>query len=72
MALYETAYGTPHEVYSFDGSWNGFNYQSLQREFPGCDCVHAKADKGMLLNDEIIFYREDQITIQYLCEFDLA
>lgn len=72
MALYATAYGTPHEVYSFSGSWNGFNYQRLQKECPGCDCVHAKADKGMLLNDEIIFYREDQMTIQYLCEFDLT
>lgn len=72
MALYETAYGTPHEVYSFDGSWSGFNYKTLQSKFPGCDCVHAKADKGMLLNDEIIFYREDQMTIQYLCEFDLT
>lgn len=69
MALYATAYGKPYEVFSFSGAWSGYNYDRLQREHPGCSCVHAKKDRGMLHEDEIIFYREDQMTINYICEF---
>lgn len=69
MALYATAYGKPYEVFSHGGGWSGYDYSRLQSEHPGCSCVHAKADKGMLWNDEVIFYREDQMTINYICEF---
>jgi hypothetical protein len=40
----------------------------LQKKNPKCNCLHAKADKGMLRNDEIVFYRNDQMTIKYLIE----
>lgn len=69
MALYETAYGTPYVVDSYDENWKGYSYKRLQAEHPGCACVHAKKDRGMLFDDEIIFYREDQVTIQYICTF---
>lgn len=69
MALYATAYGKPYELYRHTGIWQHYNYQCLQREHPDCSCVHAKASKGMLYNDEVIFYREDQMTINYICEF---
>lgn len=69
MALYATAYGKPFEVYNHNGSWSGYSYKRLQTEHSGCSCVHAKADHGMLRNDEVIFYREDQMTIRYICEF---
>lgn len=69
MALYATAYGKPYEVFSHDGNWRGYHYGRLRSEHPECSCVHAKADKGMLRNDEVIFYREDQMTINYICEF---
>lgn len=69
MALYATAYGKPYELYSHTGTWLHYNYQCLHREHPDCSCVHAKAGKGMLHNDEVIFYREDQMTINYICEF---
>lgn len=71
MALYATAYGTPYEVYRHSSRWYDYNYQRLQNEHPGCLCVHAKADQGMLYHDEVIFYREDQMTISYICEFDV-
>ena len=71
MSLYATAYGVPHEVYSHDSRWKGYNFDRLQSDYPNCSCVHAKAEKGMLLDDEIIFYREDQMTISYICEFDV-
>lgn len=72
LSLYETAYGKPYEVYSYDGNWSGFSYSRLQNEHPGCSCVHAKKERGMLYDDEIIFYREDQMTIRYICEFSAA
>lgn len=72
MALYETAYGLPYEVDTYAGNWSGYSYNRLQAEYPGCSCVHAKKGKGMLYNDEVIFYREDQITIRYICTFETA
>lgn len=69
MALYATAYGKPYVVYDYSGNWGSYNYKRLQSEHDGCSCVHAKADRGMLRNDEVIFYREDQMTIRYICEF---
>lgn len=68
MALFEVAYGTPHVIYEHDSSCYGLNYDVLQRKTPKCHCLHAKADKGMLRNDEIVFYRTDQMTIKYLIE----
>ena len=50
---------------------SGFDYTDLKKHAPDCNCVHAKKDKGMLYADEIIFYREDQVTVKYLCEFDV-
>lgn len=72
MALYETAYGVPYAVDTYKGDWNGYSYKRLQAEHPGCSCVHAKKSRGMLYNDEVIFYCEDQITIRYICTFDAA
>lgn len=69
MALFATAYGTPYEVFRYSGGWSGYDYNRLIREHPGCSCVHAKKGQGMLHEDEIIFYREDQMTINYICEF---
>lgn len=72
MALYETAYGVPYEVDTYAGNWNGYSYKRLQAEHPGCSCVHAKKSRGMLYDDEVIFYREDQVTIRYICTFCAA
>lgn len=68
MALFEVAYGTPHVIYQHDSSCYHLNYDVLQKKNPKCHCLHAKADKGMLRNDEIVFYRNDQMTIKYLIE----
>ena len=68
MALFEVAYGTPYVVYQHDSSCYHLNYDVLQKKNPKCNCLHAKADKGMLRNDEIVFYRNDQMTIKYLIE----
>lgn len=68
MALFEVAYGTPYVIYQHDSSCYHLNYDVLQKKNPKCNCLHAKADRGMLRNDEIVFYRNDQMTIKYLIE----
>lgn len=67
MSLYEVAYGKPYDVHSFEGKYYDFNYELLQKNCPGANCLHAH-EGSMLRNDEIIVYKEDQITIKYLVE----
>lgn len=68
MALFEIAYGTPYDVYNFDNKYYNLDYNKLQQFKSGANCLHAHADKGMLRNDEIVVYKEDQMTIRYLIE----
>lgn len=68
MAIFDVAYGVPYDTYQFDSKYYSLNYYKLQQFKPGATCVHAHADKGMLRNDEIIVYKEDQLTIKYLIE----
>ena len=67
MALMDVAYGKPYDVYSFDSKYYNFNYEELQRNCPGANCLHAH-EGSMLRNDEIIVYKEEQCTIRYLIE----
>lgn len=73
LALFDTAYGTPWVPAGRETSFGGMNYERLQKECPGADCLHAKAGTSYnggvpLRNDEIIFYKECQMTIRYLVE----
>lgn len=67
MALMEVAYGQPYDVYSFDSKYYQFNYERLRQVCPGANSLHAH-EGAMLRSDEIIVYKEDQITIKYLVE----
>lgn len=67
MALMELAYGKPYDVYSFDSKYYSLNYENLQKMCPGANCLHAHAG-SMLKNDEIVVYKEEQMTIKYLVE----
>lgn len=67
MALMDVAYGKPYDVYSFDSKYYNFNYETLQKNCPGANCLHAH-EGNMLRNDEIIVYKEEQCTIKYLVE----
>lgn len=67
MSLYDVAYGKSYDVHSFDSKYYNFNYESLQKNCPGANCLHAHAG-SMLRNDEIIVYKEEQTTIKYLVE----
>lgn len=66
MALYEVVYGKPYDVTTNSGCGD-MTYEKLQRVAPGCSCLHAHAGK-VLYNDEVIVYREDQVTIKYLVQ----
>jgi len=67
MSLFNVAYGKPYIVRSFDGGYNGFGYDRLQQKMAGANSLHAMEGAG-LRNDEIIVYKEEQVTIKYLVE----
>lgn len=70
MAVFNTAFGSPYVVYDWSSDFHGFNYRRLQRKQKGAGCVFASKEKGMLHEDEVIFYREDQVDIRFLVEFE--
>lgn len=67
MGLYELHYGNPYIVANFDSKYYDFDYNKLRKE-GNYDCLHADSSKGMLRNDEIVVYREDQMDIRYIVE----
>ena len=69
MAMFETAYGHPYMVYSWGGRVGNMTYHGLAQSGTQYDCLHASSKSGMLHADEVVFYREDQMAIRYLCEF---
>lgn len=70
MILHAVAYGKPYDVYSFDSKYYNYNYDSLRKACPGANCLHAHKDKGMLKNDEIVVYKEEQVMPLYLVELE--
>lgn len=67
MLLHEVAYGKPFDVYSFESRFNSFDYGALRRACPGANCLHAHAG-SMLRNDEIVVYKEEQLSPLFLVE----
>ena len=75
VALFETAYGNnPYDVYSFSSEYYNMNEKRLNEKKKGATCLHAHAGTELdgswsrLVNDEIIFYNENAVTIRYLVE----
>lgn len=72
MALFEVAYGKPYDVYDFDSKYYNLTYENLQNFKKGANCLHAHAGASLgqssLRNDEIVVYKEEQMTIKYLIE----
>lgn len=64
MGLYATAYGTPKDVDVWSAS---ADYKKMVSDAKA-NCLHAH--KGVsLMNDEIIFYNEDAVLLNYIVEF---
>lgn len=62
MGLYATAYGKPYDV----TTTGIYSQASLARL--GRNCIHAHAG-SVFRNDEILFYDEASILLQYIVEF---
>lgn len=71
MGVFATAHNTPADVHQYDSSLGSLDADSFEARFPGCDCLYCHRDQGMLRNDEIVLYREEQLTINYLVEFEI-
>ena len=67
LAVFKVATGEVYDIYG-EGKGVPDNYKQLQDKHPGADCLWAYAGKGYVINDEVIVYREDQCTIEYLIE----
>lgn len=63
MGLYATAYGKPYNVSTAGRYTQSFLNQNH------CNCVHAHAG-AQLYNDEIVFYHEDAMLLNYIVEFE--
>lgn len=66
MGLFACAYGNPYFVHSSG------NYTQAQIKSLGYDCIHAKACNTGLRADEIIFYDEAALCLNYIVEFKAA
>ena len=62
MGLFATAYGEPLRIQY------PVNYTEDELKQLGKNCVHAEAGPS-LLNDEIVFYNEDAVLLNYIVEF---
>jgi poly [ADP-ribose] polymerase len=75
LAVYKVATGEIYDIYG-EGKGVPDNYNELQQKHPGADCTWAfsrsKNATSYLQNEEVIVYREDQCTIEYLIEFSAA
>lgn len=68
LGLYATAHGNPLDVYSHDPTYYSYDAQTFEANHPGKDCMFCH--KGsMLRNDEVVLFREEQVTINFLVEF---
>lgn len=65
MGLYAVAYGTPLDT----NSWSGSIDYKQKTVGGGYDCLHAHKGSA-LLNDEIIFYDEAAMVLNYIVEFE--
>ncbi len=64
MGVYATAYGKPRMVTTWGGDYSS-DCRSKQY-----DCVHATAGNTGLRSDEIVFYDESAMCLNYLVEFN--
>ncbi|MCD8109505.1 MAG: hypothetical protein LUE14_05330 [Clostridiales bacterium] len=65
LALFEVAYKSPMQVYKWEAKHSSLRLKDVAAK--NCDAVfaHKGAD---LVNDEIIVYRKDQMTVRYIIE----
>lgn len=67
LIIFETAYGKPYDVYTYNGSLSSMTKENLAKIAPNTNCLHAHAGAS-IVNDEIIFYDEAAVNMKYLVE----
>lgn len=65
MGLYAVAYGTPLDT----STWSASTDYKAEVQKAKADCLHAHAGSA-LMNDEIVFYDEAAIVLNYIVEFE--
>ena len=65
MGLYAVAYGTPYET----STWSRATDYKQEVKKAGANCLHAHAGSA-LMNDEIVFYNEAAVVLNYIVEFE--
>lgn len=68
MAVMDVACGKAFDVYSWDHSYTNITGKTLSSFESDANYLYAHKDKGMLKNDELVVYAEEQTTIRYLVE----
>ena len=65
LLVYKVAYKKPFDVYTHESRFTGFHEKDIAAM--GKDALFAHKGQ-MLVNDEVIIYREDQCTLRYIIE----
>lgn len=65
MGLYAVAYGKPYDT----STWSGCTDYKQEVKKAGANCLHAHAGSA-LRNDEIVFYDEAAVVLNYIVEFE--
>lgn len=68
LGLYATAHGNPLDIYTHSCDYYEYDAKEFESKHPGHDCLFCHAG-SMLRNDEVVLYREEQATINFLVEF---
>lgn len=67
LIIFETAYGKPYDIYTYNSSYSQLTKERLALLDPTANCVHAHAGAS-IINDEIMFYDEAAVNMKYLVE----
>ena len=67
LIIFETAYGKPYDIYTYNSSYSQLTKERLAQLDPSANCVHAHAGAS-IVNDEIMFYDEAAVNMKYLVE----
>lgn len=65
MGIYATAYGNPFEP----TTWGSICEHQVVNSNGKYNCLHAHAGSSGLRNDEVVFYNEHAVCLNYLVEF---
>ena len=69
MGVYAISHDNPVNVNSYSSVYGNLDASSFEAKYPGHDCLYCHGGTGMLRNDEVIVYREEQATINFIVEF---